>query len=102
MSHTPGPWNASGPTGSVMQSYSQPWAVVSYPAMLVCGCFGDTPGGDAAAEANARLIAAAPELLASAKECEAILARMDTLRHIEPQFPALDNLRAAIAKAEGK
>lgn len=51
--------------------------------------------------ANARLIAAAPELLAACKACAAVLGGMDTLRHIAPEFSALDLARAAIAKAEG-
>jgi len=63
---TQGTWMASGPTGQTMQGYSQPWAVVvQEKATLVCGCFGDTSGGIEAAEANAKLIAAAPELLAA-------------------------------------
>lgn len=64
---TPGPWVAS-PTGERMRDcYSQPWAVAQWieggrATDLVAGCFGDTMGGSKAAEANARLMASAPEL----------------------------------------
>ncbi len=65
--HTPGPWGASDNTGKVMQSYSQPSVVHGtgeHRLKLICGCFGDIGGPDVAA-ANARLIAAAPDLLAA-------------------------------------
>lgn len=55
---TPRPW-AVAPTGRVMRDgYSQPWGIVSPGAgyALIGGLFGDTAGGEAAAEANARLI----------------------------------------------
>lgn len=59
---TPGPW-LPGVTGKVMQGYSQPFCVVSRDHKnLICGCFGDGIGAVQAAEANANLIAAAPEL----------------------------------------
>lgn len=61
--HTPGPW-WHGPSGPIMEGYSQPFAVAQRgTANLVAGVFGDVRGGKNTAEANARLIAAAPELL---------------------------------------
>lgn len=63
---TKGKWKATGVTGARMQSYSQPHGVVSSDGrFMIAGCFGDTEGGVDAAEANARLIAAAPTLLAA-------------------------------------
>ena len=52
--------------------------------------------------ANARLIAASPELLACLKEC-AELMKHDGFggEFDEGEAPALDRARAAIAKAEG-
>lgn len=49
----------SGQTGKTMQDeYSQPYAVaVKSGRQLICGCFGDIPGGDAEAKASADLIA---------------------------------------------
>lgn len=49
-----------------MHGYSQPFAVANIDrANLICGVFGDGEGGEVAAETNAQLIAAAPELLAA-------------------------------------
>lgn len=53
-----------------------------------------------AGEENARLIAAAPELLAA---CKALIAHDKNGRFGEPDFPAAINMaRAAVAKAEGR
>ncbi len=62
--HTPGPW-ASGIAGQRMtDDYTQPFAVYeANKPNLVAGCFGDVDGGSAVAQANSRLIAAAPDLL---------------------------------------
>lgn len=51
--HTPGPWHID------LQSPYSAICVKPYPGEIVC----DIEGADAEAEANARLIAAAPELL---------------------------------------
>lgn len=53
-------------------------------------------------QANARLIAAAPDLLEALIDAVAIMERMNTLRHLDSQFPTLDGARAAIAKARGE
>lgn len=67
---TPGPWLFEK-VGPVMRSYSQPFGIIGWlpqedgkpkKAILVAGCFGDIPGGEAEATANARLIAKAPEM----------------------------------------
>lgn len=53
-----------------MKGYSQPWGVAAIRGdrpTLVAGIFGDVTGGLEVAEANARLIAAAPDLLAALK-----------------------------------
>ena len=57
-----------------------------------------TPRHDAA-ERWANLLAAAPELYEALVDCAAALERVDTLRHLDPEFPALDKARAALAKA---
>ncbi|WP_401733519.1 hypothetical protein [Stenotrophomonas muris] len=54
------------------------------------------------AKANVRLIAAAPSMLHMLVECERVLARLDTLRHLDPEWPILDEVRAQIAKATGE
>lgn len=46
------------------EAYSQPFAIAQKgEANLIAGAFGDVRGGIEVAEANARLIASAPELL---------------------------------------
>ena len=66
--HTPGPWRYSH-AGPVMRGYSQPFAIAQVgEANLIAGCFGDVRGGADTAEANARLISAAPDLLAALEE----------------------------------
>ena len=78
--HTPGPWTvvpangAMGNVGFCVKSGSSD--------LIVKG-----------SEANARLIAAAPELLAMAK---------DMLEHVGPQSYAGKNLAVLIARAEGR
>jgi hypothetical protein len=57
------------------------------------------------AKANARLIAAAPELLAALKEClDYIEVTMEgeDLKQFPTERSAIKQARAAIAKAEGK
>lgn len=93
--HTPGPWavveygNWDAPT----------FAVHSSKGMRVC--FMATPGshGDPEMiEADAHLIAAAPELLAIGKK---LLDKFDSATKSVTQWDA-DELRDAIAKAEGQ
>lgn len=102
MAHTPGPWHASDlETGEweVVQhdatkpTPSEPWYIA-----VVC----DAPG-DGAADANARLIAAAPELLEVACALELLLRqREDELGCLSPEMEAIAvRNRAAIGKAKG-
>lgn len=63
MKYTKAPW-VFATTGETMQGYSQPYAVAQEgKANLIAGIFGDVNGGEVTAKANAKLIAAAPELL---------------------------------------
>lgn len=92
---TPGPWE-------VGEDYGDGTAVVTYQARDIARCemgFGD-------GEANARLIAAAPDLLAAAKLAkEALFASADDVAErgytVTPMM-ALDALCAAIARAESR
>ena len=105
--HTPGPWNAA-PTGPVMaEKYSQSWAIVQWPhPNLVAGVFSDVRGGEAVAEANARLIAAAHELL---EALEGVLSAAEHAYHTaafaDPDggvwWERIKKDRAATAKATG-
>jgi len=85
--HTPGPWSIYSIT---FKGYHQ---IACAQGGRVCQV---VPFKDEY-KANARLIAAAPDLLEALKSmCEGFSALKDS------DFPALAKARAAIAKAEGK
>lgn len=91
--HTP--W-AYYPTGKIMQGYSQPFVIAEAgKTNLIAGIFGDTVGGLETAEANARLIAAAPDLLAA----------LERITHEQGQTlnsKAVDQALSALSKARGQ
>lgn len=110
--HTPGPWRYAT-TGEVMCGYGQPLGVAQEgKPNLVAGIFGDVSGGLPTADANARLIAAAPELLAGAMAMMAVRERVHSHKgsltrgsyeaFLADEAKATALLRAAIAKAEGE
>ena len=85
-SHTPGPWE-------VFESHTGHWVMDSAEQGAVCKlewCL--------EAEANARLIASAPEMLSVLKR---LCSKFGTCCDGAP-WSALQEARAAIAKAEGK
>ena len=90
-SHTPGPWK------------SRPENKGSWTAVVHAAggeCIAVCSSGSADNHANARLVAAAPELLEALQFC---LDQMDPDRHtVERIDKAMDRAYAAIAKAEGK
>lgn len=98
--HTLGPWN-SVPSGPIMrENYSQPFAISEQMRPnLIAGCFGDVSGGEIVARANARLIAACPEMYEALKEAIADIE----LSAIDPSdFPWIQKAKNIIAKAEGR
>lgn len=105
---TPGPWRMNGPTGPTMQSYSQPFCIAGtgeFAYTLIAGCFGDIKGGTEIAEANARLIAAAPDLLEALEHIvNAVAICTDDHGNLTAEICQADDFRAAraaIAKATG-
>jgi len=104
MSHTPGPWNVEPfPNGSNMWSAligSHARNQIAAVVMLPCKEPSDYSAECAVIEesANARLIAAAPELLAALKE----IAELTSKRQLPLTVQINDAARAAIAKAEGR
>jgi hypothetical protein len=86
---TPGPWFATTRRGS------WDWLVASEadPNIEVCQMFHDATEENEIGEANAHLVAAAPDLLAALKGVVAIADR---------KTDEFDRARAAIAKAEGR
>lgn len=98
--HSPGPWTRE-PGQRFRHDES---AGVKDATGIYCACALDRnrTDRDAEVEANARLIAAAPELLAA---CEALLIATDQLSEtvvVEPLASAEAAARAAIAKAKGQ
>ena len=84
--HTPGPWTASDERRGIFE--------IIHDGDLLAQVWGVRPAGDGdlPAEANARLIAAAPELL---EACQEALVWADNAG-------LKGRLAAAIAKAEGR
>ena len=88
---TPGPWDVRAGRSCLH--------VVSEDNMMQTGCISFRGNG----EANARLIAAAPELYAACKELAALVA--DEARHSDistDQQCALELATRALAKADGR
>lgn len=96
--HTPGPWAAR-------QEFANRWRIEQIPADglvplsvgIVCTTLLEVGVSNHNTEENAHLIAAAPELLAA---LQGLLA-WDKRRNFIVPYSVRDNIRAAIAKAEG-
>tara|TARA_S200002703_G_scaffold33276_1_gene28818 strand:+ start:3348 stop:3626 length:279 start_codon:yes stop_codon:yes gene_type:complete len=92
MSHTPGPWSR---VANSIKSRKADCVVVRLPAYTDCS--GDeTPEQLERWDADARLIAAAPELL------EALEELADQYQYINQFDSFYEQARAAIAKAKGR
>jgi hypothetical protein len=111
MKHTPGPWTVRHDQGNpyVSADHGKPW---NY--SVVCSLYEDVTPSDSVtigpwlkanenAEANALLIAAAPDLLDVVKEANAELERLNDPRGFVSirQMRIMEKARAAIAKATG-
>ena len=93
--HTPGPWRA------VHHGYNL--AIRAGDIIDPLAYFPNAESFDpAATEANARLIAAAPELLAALRLCVLKFSQLLDTGMTLGMARALDEARAAIAKAEGQ
>lgn len=103
--HTPGPWEVSkGYDGSISVSATRPYRInnISAGTPVICDVYQHLEFDSFSGEANARLIAAAPELLDAlrgllALEEENLRGYDDIDVCTEVQFA-----RAAIAKATGR
>jgi hypothetical protein len=114
--HTPGPWSVKNDYDerhiviANIDGESFPDGTTSYTYDFVC----DTYGGDyesasrVVANANARLIAAAPELLEALRKADQFMTNGIELGYIklptipDPALATPGIVRAAIAKAEGR
>lgn len=101
--HTPAPWEAQG-SRIIQAGKMKAWQLIiaSLPTTIDPKPTPDAVAKDhATRDANARLIAAAPDLLVAASNAANVLAALATgqLLLIKPDSAALAQLRAAIAKA---
>lgn len=93
--HTPGPWFVMDTKGAFGQSVGLAIVSEHVDDAIVASVGGDLPGE----KANAHLIAAAPDLL---RACKQWLARFDGERDRECAASIVENIRAAVQKAEGR
>jgi len=91
--HTTGPWR-------VFDAFTDPEIVTDRPTAFETESLVQFKG-QTNAKANARLMAAAPELLDALELCEDALADLARLDDGTPSISALQSARAAIAKAKG-
>lgn len=89
--HTPGPWKANFKSLATVEAENG--AVVAKVQRL---------GSLTTMQADQRLIAAAPELLAAATRAEAFIASFDDDNKADDVAGMLRDLRAAIAKVTGE
>lgn len=100
--HTPGPWEVSASIH--WPSSIGAWKAIWGPSTAqlthqkrICLI---TPNRKAESDSNARLIAAAPELLAACKAADELLSRIPKLpNHKGRKITVIRELQAAIAKA---
>ena len=93
---TKGKWTIAK-SGVVMQGYSQPIAIAETgSANIIAGVFGDVSGGLETANANAKLIAAAPELLEIVTD---LVRNMEKMGAKESSSDIFRRAKQAIAKA---
>ena len=98
--HTAGPWHWEADAVKGDQFGRVRYQVTAIGETVTRMYYSSFEGGPTNAEANARLIAAAPELLAALQKCAVQLEQITGLVHDERC--ALIDARAAIAKATGE
>lgn len=102
--HTPGPWHlvlSNNATPFVMHEHGDDWTDIQDSASIICIMPAEITRSYNSF-ANARLIAAAPELLQVLKDIEAMLnAGLDASIVMDENSPMRDAMRDAIRKAKG-
>ena len=100
MSHTPAPWEWDANPCDYDEEQDAPWLVAPNSAQVVL--LGSIKCGS---EADARLIASAPELLEALNELYKVVSEYEDLVCSEAPSThrnAMDKARQTLAKAEGK
>lgn len=93
--HTPGPWTAY--CRSVLHVEGQPWPEDEFLQWEIVGPRVPSGRGEFF-EADARLIAAAPELLLAA---QGLIGKFERLAHYDDEKAAIAEAQAIVAKATG-
>ena len=88
--HTPGPWHVGGPNKCTIYDKHGQRLANSFEGVMA------TQRTDSECEANARLIAAAPELL------DALVNLLPLISPLKAEIQQVANASAAIAKATGQ
>lgn len=96
--HTPGPWRHHSPAGSQHSIGGYVNASDDRQQPAICHVMG-SEFSSAETQANAALIAAAPELLAAASALISLL--MHPSLEADETIPEIADMQAAIKKAEG-
>lgn len=96
IAHTPGPWVVDDPNSHLVAVLKD--GVYHYVANCAPGNWSATVRDNDEIDANAALIAAAPDMLAALIQAR---ARLVSLMLALDEKDAFDRIRAAIAKAEG-
>lgn len=91
--HTPGPWVA-------VEGFNGPVVEGGRSVVAMLGTL--TVASEAEAEANARLIASAPDLLAACEAVEALIGDVSDAGLWPTLGPVADRLREAILRAKGE
>ena len=102
--YTPGPWRIGSLAswdGYTGRPFRNVWAGDGDEAVCIARAIGEGSGPQLSdVDADARLIAAAPDLLEALEDCVAVMDReLAGLKVIQPELSAA---RAAIAKATGE
>lgn len=99
--HTPGPWMYSG-AGSIKRDYT---AIGCTDGETIATAWGHSNSGffvsEEEKEANARLIAAAPELLEALQEAISLIESIDGRDNSCDPRSDISDLKAVVAKAMG-
>lgn len=97
--HTPGPWTLTAPEDRAGWTIESTDCKIAH--LYLYGASTGGPRTKGEPSANARLIAAAPELLAALRECRAIVCLQNGNLHDDIN-EIIERATAAIRKAEGE
>ena len=104
LTHSPGPWFLEGNWSPEAEAELGGWVSCFPPAGMPIFELTPVVGGREEICANARLIAAAPELLEAVKDARSMLEHVEVIdgEDGDPLSKALARMDAAIAKATGR